>query len=155
MIRRRELSCSCCPQELESLPLTTVWVMWELELWASVTSILFFFLAGCWLGNPMWYTFELIPHWLEGSVPVLCEQSGLPVCNQMLPNGYKSLCVLWDQMYQMRRGPWSLIIAIIRLMCCLALIKVYDVRWNPWQCGTLFEGGHMTPNQFISPKVVR
>ena len=27
-------------------------------------------------------------------VPVLCEQSGLPVCNQMLPNSYKSLCVL-------------------------------------------------------------
>ena len=27
-------------------------------------------------------------------VPVLCEQSGLQVCNQMLPKGYKSLCVL-------------------------------------------------------------
>ena len=24
------------------------------------------------IGNPMWYTFELIPHWLAGSVPVLC-----------------------------------------------------------------------------------
>ena len=28
------------------------------------------------------------------NVPVLCEQSGLQVCNQMLPNGYKFLCVL-------------------------------------------------------------
>ncbi len=27
-------------------------------------------------------------------VSVLCKQSGLPVSNQMLPNGYKSLCVL-------------------------------------------------------------
>ena len=69
-------------------------------------------------------------------VPVLCEQYGLPVCNQMLPNSYKSLCVLWDQMYEMRRGPWSLIIAIIRLMCFLALNKVYHVRCNPYQCGT-------------------
>jgi hypothetical protein len=29
-------------------------------------------------------------------VPVLCEQSGLPVCNQMLPNSYKSLCVYFE-----------------------------------------------------------
>ena len=29
----------------------------------------------------------------DKNVPVLCEQSGLPVCNQMLPNSYKSLCV--------------------------------------------------------------
>ena len=31
---------------------------------------------------------------LSKFVPVLCEQSGLSVCNQMLPNSYKSLCVL-------------------------------------------------------------
>jgi hypothetical protein len=31
---------------------------------------------------------------LHKTVPVLCKQSGLSVSNQMLPNGYKSLCVL-------------------------------------------------------------
>ena len=77
-VRRRGLSRSCRPQELEPLPLTSVWVMWELELWASVTPVLFFFLlVGWWLINPMWYTFELIPHWFEGSVSVLCYLEGL------------------------------------------------------------------------------
>ena len=42
-VRRRGLSRSCRPQELEPLPLTSVWVMWELELWASVTPIFVFF----------------------------------------------------------------------------------------------------------------
>ena len=86
------------------------------------------------------------------NVLVLCEQSGLPVCNQILPNSYKSLCVLWDQMYQMRRVPWSLIIAIIWLMCCVALNEVYHVSCNPYQCGTLLRVATWPWNSLSDPK---
>ena len=41
---KRGLSCSCCPQELEPLPLThSVSQYCKLELWASVDSVFLLF----------------------------------------------------------------------------------------------------------------
>ena len=101
---RRGLSHSCRPQEREPCPLTCEWVLRELELWASVTSILFFCLAGCWLSKPMWYTFELITLRFEGSVLVLCYQSVLPECYQMVY--WKCTFPLLVEMYLSTFGVW-------------------------------------------------
>jgi len=127
--------------------------MWELELWASVTPIfVFFFSVGCWLSKPMWYTFELIPHWFEGSVLVLCYQSLLPVCvTSVLQDGILEqlhLCQLGSNVPNEKGTkesandssfPWKLVYRIIiQLMCCYTLNSVFHDGWNPFQCSLPF-----------------
>ncbi len=102
---RRGVSHSCCPQEREPCPLTCEWVLRELELWASVTSILFFLFS--WLlieqTNVVYFWVGTALAWGEcfGAVLAVCVTR----CYQMLQDSYLTLCVLWDQMYQMRRVP--------------------------------------------------
>jgi len=75
-VRRRGLSRSCRPQELEPLPLTSVWVMWELELWASVTPGFVF--SFSWLmtdlSNVVYFRVDPALVWGE------CFGAVLPVC---------------------------------------------------------------------------